>query len=141
MRPIKYILIHDSVPADPLNESHPSDVLNCGYHYIVNSKGLVFNAIDIHKPGAFLEGYDACSIGIQYNGSLKNDYPLTTLNSSTDSKLSTINSKLLTLLTLIVDLRSHFLDAKILGVSEIYGKDIRPSAEMNRLRRELSDEL
>ena len=122
MRQIKYILIHEKLLENPAHESRHCDVLNCGYHYIINSKGLVFNAIDISKPGTFLDGYNVCSIGIQYNGTLSN--PL----------LRAV------LIDLIVDLRSHFPDAKILSVSEIDGKDIRPSAKMNRLRRKLSDE-
>ena len=121
MRHIKYILIHDTIPQNPAPESRHCDVLNSGYHYIINSKGLVFNAIDINKPGAFLDSYNACSIGIQYNGMLSN--PL----------LRAV------LIDLIVGLRSHFPDAKILGVSEIDGKDIRPSAKMNQLRWELSN--
>ena len=122
MRHIKYILIYDTIPQNPAPESRHCGVLNSGYHFIINSKGLVFNAIDINKPGTFLDNYNVCSIGIQYNGALSN--PL----------LRAV------LIDLIVDLRSRFPDAKILGVSEINGKEIRPSAEMNRLRRELSDE-
>ena len=41
----------------------------------------------------------------------------------------------------LVDLRRHYPDAKILGISEIDGKNIRPSEAMNQLRRELSDFL
>lgn len=39
----------------------------------------------------------------------------------------------------LVALRRKYPDAKILGVSEINGERIRPNAEMNRLRHELSD--
>ncbi|MCR4847816.1 MAG: hypothetical protein K5920_03060 [Bacteroidales bacterium] len=123
MRHIKYILIYDTIPQNPAPESRHCDVLNSGYHYIINSKGLVFNAIDISKSGAFLDNYNVCSIGIQYNGALSNPILRAVL------------------IDLIVDLRSHFPDAKILGVSEIDGKDLRPCAKMNRLRRELSDYL
>ena len=41
----------------------------------------------------------------------------------------------------LVDLRRHYPNAKILGISEIDGKNIRPSEAMNQLRRELSDYL
>ena len=41
----------------------------------------------------------------------------------------------------LVDLRRHYPSAKILGISEIDGKNIRPSETMNQLRRELSDLL
>jgi len=50
------------------------------------------------------------------------------------------------LLQLLVELRQHFPDAKILGLSEIDGKDLHSrniivSDTMNVLRRELSDML
>ena len=40
---------------------------------------------------------------------------------------------------LLVDLRSHFPEAKILSTFEIDGKTIRPSDAMNQLRLQLSD--
>jgi hypothetical protein len=48
------------------------------------------------------------------------------------------------LLNLLVELRQHFPDAKILGLSEIDGKELHcrniiVSDAMNVLRRELSD--
>lgn len=43
------------------------------------------------------------------------------------------------LLDRLVRLRRHHPNAKILGLSEIAGKSIRPNKDMNRLRRELSD--
>ena len=50
-----------------------------------------------------------------------------------------LNSQLSSLVDLIVDLRSHFPEAKILSTSEIDGKTIRPSDAMNQLRLQLSD--
>jgi hypothetical protein len=38
-------------------------------------------------------------------------------------------------------LRERYPEAKILGVSEIDGRKIRPSEAMNRLRREMSEIL
>lgn len=51
----------------------------------------------------------------------------------------TLNSQLSSLVDLIVELRSHFPEAKILSTSEIDGKSILPSKAMNQLRLELSD--
>ena len=39
----------------------------------------------------------------------------------------------------LVNLRRHFPNAKIFSISEINGKNIHPSVEMNQLRREMSD--
>ena len=140
MRKINYLLIGDK-PAD----GRP---LANGFHYTVNSQGLVLNAIDIRKPGSFMpkpapgqEDLNRCSIGIKYNGKLSEDLQLSTLNSPTDSKLYTLNSKLTNLISLIVRLRSQFPSVPILGLNEIHGKDIHPSDAMNNLRRELSDYL
>ncbi|MBR5747447.1 MAG: hypothetical protein IKY01_01530 [Prevotella sp.] len=43
------------------------------------------------------------------------------------------------LINQLVSLRRQYPDAKILGLGEIDGENIRPSKAMNRLRRELSD--
>ncbi len=39
----------------------------------------------------------------------------------------------------LASLRQHYPNAKILGVSEVDGRRIRPSEAMNAIRRELSD--
>lgn len=43
------------------------------------------------------------------------------------------------LIQLLVLARRHYPEAKILGLSEINGRNIRPSDSMNQLRKELSD--
>lgn len=43
------------------------------------------------------------------------------------------------LINKILDLRRHYPEAKILGISEIDGRYIRPSDSMNQLRFELSN--
>lgn len=43
------------------------------------------------------------------------------------------------LINKLVHLRSHYPDAKILGLSEINGERIQVSTTMNQLRREMSD--
>ena len=43
------------------------------------------------------------------------------------------------LIQLLVLARHHYPEAKILGLSEINGRNIRPSDAMNQLRKKLSD--
>ena len=142
MRQIKYILIHEALPENSPGVPRIRRDRDRGYHYVVNAAGVVRNPLDIHQPGTFAavirnlnpfdrRDYNAFSIGIQYNGSLEEDLKFM-VSSSNHSQLSS-------LVDLIVDLRSHFPEAKILGTSEIDGKSILPSDAMNRLRLELSD--
>jgi hypothetical protein len=171
MRQIKYIFINDSMPTAPRGKSSNICVNNLGHHYVINrgssecnpsslgdcrvasevgnanSAGEVLKLIDVCRPGSFLERetknlkprererLSQCSIGIKYNGSLKHE---------------TCNLKQrAALLRLLVDLRSHFPDAKILGLTELapatrnfepgIREVIRPSETMNQIRRALSD--
>lgn len=129
MRQINYILINEALP-----ENHPGVPrirrdLNLGYHYIVSTDGVVRNPIEVRFPGAFMlsqlrsfDNFNAFSIGILYHGSLEED-----------------PKQREALVELLVDLRSHFPEAKILTTSEIDGKSIRPSDAMNQLRLQLSD--
>ncbi len=43
------------------------------------------------------------------------------------------------IIQLLVLARHHYPEAKILGLSEINGRNIRPSDSMNQLRKELSE--
>ena len=133
MRQIKYILIHEALPENSPGVPRIRRDRDRGYHYVVNAAGVVRNPLDIHQPGTFAavirnlnpfdrRDYNAFSIGIQYNGSLEED-----------------PKQREALVELLVDLRSHFPEAKILTTSEIDGKSIHPSDAMNRLRLELSD--
>lgn len=142
MRSIKYILINEALPENSPGVPRIRRDRDRGYHYVVNAAGVVRNPLDIHQPGTFAavirnlnpfdrRDYNAFSIGIQYNGSLEEDLKFMVSLSN--------HSQLSSLVDLIVDLRSHFPEAKILGTSEIDGKTIRPSEAMNRLRLELSD--
>lgn len=141
MRNIKYILVNDSKPAAPRGKSSNICIDNLRYHYVINSAGDVLNPIDIRQPGHLELGtrnleprevkrLNACSICIKFNGSLKP---------------GTCNLKQRTLLIrLLVELRSRFPDAKILGLSELdgrelYHRNIIVSDAMNVLRKELSD--
>ena len=142
MRQIKYILIHEALPENSPGVPRIRRDRDRGYHYVVNAAGVVRNPLDIHQPGTFAavirnlnpfdrRDYNAFSIGIQYNGSLEEDLKFM-VSSSNHSQLSS-------LVDLIVELRSHFPEAKILSTSEIDGKTIRPSDAMNQLRLQLSD--
>ncbi len=142
MRQIKYILIHEALPENSPGVPRIRRDRDRGYHYVVNAAGVVRNPLDIHQPGTFAavirnlnpfdrRDYNAFSIGIHYNGSLEEDLKFM-VSSSNHSQLSS-------LVDLIVDLRSHFPEAKILSTSEIDGKTIRPSNAMNQLRLQLSD--
>ena len=133
MRQIKYILIHEALPENSPGVPRIRRDRDRGYHYIVNAAGVVRNPLDIHQPGTFAavirnlnpfdrRDYNAFSIGIQYNGSLEED-----------------PKQREALVELLVDLRSHFPEAKILSTFEIDGKTIRPSDAMNQLRLQLSD--
>ena len=133
MRQINYILIHDTDPQAPVRAPRRRHDAHLGYHYVVNAAGVVRNPLDIHQSGTFAavirnlnpfdrRDYNAFSIGIQYNGSLEED-----------------PKQREALVELLIDLRSHFPEAKILTTSEIDGKSILPSDAMNRLRLELSD--
>lgn len=133
MRSIKYILINESLPENSPGVPRIRRDRDRGYHYVVNAAGVVRNPLDIHQPGTFAavirnlnpfdrRDYNAFSIGIQYNGSLEED-----------------PKQREALIDLLVDLRSHFPEAKILSTFEIDGKTIRPSDAMNQLRLQLSD--
>lgn len=133
MRQINYILIHEALPENSPGVPRIRRDRDRGYHYVVNAAGVVRNPLDIHQPGTFAavirnlnpfdrRDYNAFSIGIQYNGSLEED-----------------PKQRETLIDLLVELRSHFPEAKIITTSEIDGKSIRPSDAMNQLRLQLSD--
>ena len=73
------------------------------------------------KPSCGEEDLNRCAIGIKYNGSL------------TDPRLRPL------LVDLLLDLREHFPDAKILAKDEYDRWHIKVRDDMNQLRRELSD--
>ena len=128
MRQIKYILVNDSMPEAPRGKSSNICIDNLGHHYIINSAGAVLKLIDVCLPGSFMpkpscgeEDLNRCSIGIKYNGSL------------TDPRLRPL------LIDLLLDLREHYPDAKILAKDEYDRWHIKVRDDMNQLRRELSD--
>ena len=146
MRKIEYIFID----SDRENDTHKSGrhvVPNFGYHYVVNTEGLVLNPTDISLTANIIQGpvyapdkYNKCSIFIRYCGSIRSEAWLI----NPDASVNAIMAQRAALLQLLVHLRKHFPEAKILGVSEIdgrelYCKNIIVSDAMNQIRRELSD--
>lgn len=135
MRKIDYIFI-DSDREALGSKSDRHDVSNLRYHYVVNSQGLVINPTPIQLTTKLIDGpiydpdkYNKCSIFVRYCGDLKSN---------------DILAQRAARLSLLVELRQHFPDAKILGLSEIDGKELHTrniivSDAMNVLRRELSD--
>ena len=135
MRKIDYIFIDSDRKANS-SKSDSHDVSNLRYHYVVNSQGCVINPTPAQLTSKLIDGpiydpdkYNKCSIFVRYNGNLNSD---------------DILGQRTALLDLLVELRQHFPDAKILGLSEIDGKELHSrniivSDAMNVLRRELSD--
>ena len=146
MRKIEYIFIDSDCQANDSKSGRPAVSL-FRHHFTVNSEGLVTNPIDIGHTVNLIQGpvydrdkYNKCSISIRYCGSLLPHAWLT----DQDASCSAILHQRAALLQLLVELRKHFPDAKILGVSEIdgrelYSKNIIVSDAMNVLRRELSE--
>ncbi|MBR3078818.1 MAG: hypothetical protein IKH01_03265 [Prevotella sp.] len=143
MRKIEYIFIDSDCQCKPDRHVPP----NFGYHFVVNREGLVLTTTDISIPVQLIPGpiydrdkYNRCSVCIRYCGSLRPEAWLI----DADTNCSTILRQRAALLQLLVKLRKHFPDAKILGVSELDGKELDAkniivSDSMNVLRRELSD--
>lgn len=132
MRSIKYILINETVCKSNSRSACDCTDCHCGYHYVVTDQGSVLNPINISRPGSFMpkapcgkEDFNKCSIGIRCNGSLEPGTSNVELRAS--------------LIRLLGKVRSHFPEAKIIGVSELDGWHIRASDAMNALRYELSD--
>ena len=157
MRQINYIFI-DSDRQNDDGKSGCHALSNFGYHFVVNSERTITKYTDIKKSVHFIPGpiydpdkYDRCSICIRYCGNIAHDMELSTFNSRTDSKLSTLNSKLSKLIELLLELRRQYPDAKILGLDEIRPEtwnlklgtrvSVCASNSMNLLRRELSNLL
>ena len=146
MRKIEYIII-DSDRENHDGKSGSHAVPHLGYHYVVNPQGLVLNPTDDSITNHIITGpiydpdkYNKCSIFVRYCGSIRSEAWL--LESGTSCKA--IMEQRAALIKLLVRLRKHYPDAKILGVSEIdgrelYSKNIIVSDAMNVLRRELSE--
>ena len=146
MRKIKYIFIDSDCPNDNNKSDYPAVSL-FRHHFIVTKEGLVLDPIDISQTVNLIQGpvydrdkYNKCSISIRYCGSLLPHAWLIDPNTSCKSAMQ----QRAALLNLLVQLRGLYPSAKILGVSELdgkelYNKNIIVSDTMNVLREELSN--
>lgn len=147
MRKIEYIFIDSEDCQNDNGKSVRPAVSLFRHHFTVTKEGLVLNPIDISSTVNLIPGpiydrdkYNKCSISIRYCGSLRPEVWLI----DNETNASKVALQRAALLQLLVDLRKHFPDAKILGVSELdgkelYAKNIIVSDSMNLLRKELSD--
>lgn len=146
MRKIEYIFID----SDRENDTHKTGrraVSLFRHHFTITKEGLVLNPIDISQTVNLIEGpiynrdkYNECAISIHYCGSLLPHAWLIDPNTSCKSAMQ----QRAALLKLLVQLRGLYPSAKILGVSELdgkelYSKNIIVSDTMNVLREELSN--
>ena len=146
MRKIKYIFIDSDCPNDNNKSDYPAVSL-FRHHFTVTKEGLVLDLIDISQTVNLIQGpiydrdkYNKCSISIRYCGSLLPHAWLIDPNTSCKSAMQ----QRAALLNLLVQLRGLCPSAKILGVSELdgkelYSKNIIVSDTMNVLREELSN--
>lgn len=146
MRNIEYIFI-DSDRKTRAGKSRHHVLPDFGYHFVVNKEGLAISPTDVSIPVQLIPGpiydpdkYNKCSICIRYCGSLLPHAWLI----ERDVSCAALMRQRAALLRLLAELRKRFPDAKILGVSEIDGKElycknIMVSDAMNVLRKELSD--
>ena len=146
MRKIEYIFIDSDCQANDSKSRHHA-LPNFGYHFIVTKEGLVIHPTNIDIPAKLIPGpiydrdkYNKCSICIRYCGSLLPHAWLIDPNTSCKSAMQ----QRAALLNLLVQLRGLYPSAKILGASELdgkelYSKNIIVSDTMNVLREELSN--
>ena len=146
MRKIKYIFIDSDCPNDNNKSDYPAVSL-FRHHFTVTREGLVLDLIDISQTVNLIQGpiydrdkYNKCSISIRYCGSLLPHAWLIDPNTSCKSAMQ----QRAALLNLLVQLRGLYPSAKILGASELdgkelYSKNIIVSDTMNVLREELSN--
>ena len=158
MRQINYIFI-DSDTQTRNHQSGRCDVSNLRYHFVVNSQGPVINTTDIQFTTKLIDGpiyahdkFNKCSIFIRYCGSLepcgtlRSALPLGSSKNLEPSIFAALNLELRAkLISLLVDLRKHYPEAKILGLSELrpkeyHAKNIIVSDVMNVLRAELAEQ-
>ena len=145
MRKIDYIFI-DSDDQTRSDKSRRDALPLLGYHFVVNSEGLILPGTDIRCavqriPGPIYDPdkYNRNSIFIRYCGSIRSESWIINKES-----LSVNRERRTALLTLLAELRKHFSEAKILALSELapkepFHRNIIVSDAMNVLRKELSD--
>ena len=171
MRKIEYIFIDSDCQTNDGKSRHHA-LPNFGYHFVINSQGLVLSPTSIDIPAKLITGpiydrdkYNKCSICIRYCGTLRPEgleqrEQSRTCSSYAESRQGStecqtwlidpntsckpVMQQRAALLNLLVQLRGLYPSAKILGVSELdgkelYSKNIIVSDTMNVLREELSN--
>lgn len=120
-RRIDYIVVHctatregQPMTVDQIRAEHKkqgwSDI---GYHYVIDLQGNVYLGRDVDIAGAHVSGYNANSIGIAYVGGLENNPKKT--YSELKAKDTRTDAQKASLLSLLMDLRRLYPDAKIRG--------------------------
>lgn len=120
-RRIDYIVVHCTATPDgqaktveKIRAEHKrqgwSDI---GYHYVVDLQGRVHLGRDVDISGSHVAGYNSYSIGVVYVGGLENDprKPYKELK----AKDTRTNAQKAALLSLLMDLRKLYPNAKIQG--------------------------
>ena len=120
-RRIDYIVVHctatpegQSKTVEQIRAEHKkqgwSDI---GYHYVVDLQGNVRLGRDVDISGSHVSGYNSYSIGVVYVGGLENDprKPYSQLK----AKDTRTNAQKAALMSLLIDLRRLYPNAKIVG--------------------------
>ena len=120
-RRIDYIVVHctatregqDMTVAQIRAEHKAQGWSDIGYHYVVDLKGRIYAGRDVDIAGSHVKGYNANSIGVVYVGGLENkpgvpDVQLKAKDTRTEEQK-------ISLLSLLMDLRKLYPNAKILG--------------------------
>lgn len=100
----------DQIRADHIKNRGFADI---GYHYVVYRNGHVIEGRDVDKIGAHCTNHNAHSIGIAYVGGVENK-PGVPYSKQKPKDTRTLAQKA-GLLSLLVDLRKLYPDAKIIG--------------------------
>ena len=100
----------DQIRAEHIRNRGFSDI---GYHYVVYRNGHAIEGRDVDKIGAHCTGHNSHSIGIAYVGGVENK-PGVPYSKQKPKDTRTLAQKA-GLLSLLVDLRKLYPDAKIIG--------------------------
>lgn len=120
-RRIDYIVVHctatpegqDKTVEQIRAEHRKQGWSDIGYHYVVDLQGSVHLGRDVDISGSHVSGYNSYSIGVVYVGGLERD-PRKTY-SQLKAKDTRTNAQKAALMSLLIDLRKLYPEAKILG--------------------------
>lgn len=122
MRNIEHIIIHCSatpegrnVTTEEIRDWHLdrgwSDI---GYHFVVELDGSVMDGRSVETSGAHAKGYNSNSIGVCYVGGTDGEG---------QAKDTRTNEQIVALYELLVDLKSDYPDATIIGHRDVSDKE------------------